>query len=195
MSLRGFGGITTLGAAAQPVYGTVLTAAAVLNPDLFSGQIGTGGSRSSSVLSVTAGTAGKFRVGDRVAVGTALQFEQGNTTQADGGTVIAVSAANSTITVQGLQRAHASGEYVVLALPCAEFDVQFISASSNGAGTSVYLGEDGTAGAASPTLIQVLTTAGTFQYGTSNIANDFETQHLWVQGGAGSQYIPSFLTV
>jgi hypothetical protein len=192
MALRGFGGVTTLAAAAQPVFGTVLTSAPTINPDQYTGRISAGSNRSNAVLNVANSV--PFRVGDHVAVGTAPQFEQGNSIQADGGTVTAVGA--GTVTIQGLQRQHASGEYVVLALPCAEFDVQFISASSNvGAGTNVYLGEDPTVGPGSPTLIQVLTAAGTFQYGTSNIANVLETQHLWLQAGAGSQFIPSFLTV
>src|SRR5665213_2078259 len=139
MSLRGFGGIQTLTTAAQPVYGTLLTANAVINPDQYTSHITPGSNRSTAVLSVTAGTAGRFRVGDRVAIGTTGQFGQGNTVAVDGGTVIAVSSANNTITVQGLQRAHNSGEFVVLALPVAAFNIQ-VATASNG----IYLGEDPT---------------------------------------------------
>jgi hypothetical protein len=187
MSFRGFGGIQTLPATAVPVYGTTLTAAPVINPDQFTGSIKAGNNRSTSVLSVA--NAVPFRVGDKVAVGTAAQFEQGNSIQADGGTVIAVGS--GTITVQGLQRQHASGEFVVLALTCAFVGLQVLGASS----TSIYVAEDGTAGPTSPTLLFELSAAGTYQFGSSNIANAFDTQKLWIQGGAGSQFIPSLITV
>src|ERR1700679_1550692 len=121
MALRGFGGLQTVPATPIPVFGTTLTANAVINPDQYSGQITPGSNKSTAVLSVAAGTAGRFRNGDKVAIGTAVQFEQGNTTQADGGGVIAVNTTNSTITVQGLQRPHNSGEFVILALPVAAF--------------------------------------------------------------------------
>jgi hypothetical protein len=188
MSLRGFGGIQNLPASSIPVYGTTLTAAAVINPDQFTGQITPGSNRSSAVLSVA--VANRFRVGDRVAIGTAVQFEQGNTVQADGGTVVAVSIPNGTITVQGLQRAHASGEYVVLALAVASLSIQVVTASN-----TAYIGEDPTVGQFSTTLIDEVTTGGIFSYGISNIANVLETQHLWIGGGPGVQFIPSFLTI
>ncbi len=186
MALRGFGGIQTLTGTAQPVYGTALTADAVINPDQYTGSIGTGSNQSTAILSVTAGTAGRFRVGDRVVIGSAAQLEQGNTTSIDGGGVIAVNAAGNTITVQGLQRSHNSGEFVALSLPVSSFSVQVISASS-----SVYIGEDPTVGYASTTLFQEFSAAGIFQYGESNIANVLDVSNLWINGGAGSQYIAS----
>lgn len=191
MAQRGFGGVTTLPATAVPVFGTTLTAAAVINPDQYTGRLTPGSNRSTAVLPVA--NAVPFRTNDRVAIGTAAQFEQGNTVQADGGTVIAVNLANSTITVQGLQRQHASGEFVVLAIPVSAVGIQVLSASS--ASGEVYVAEDGTAGPASPTLMWELSPGGIFQFGPSTVGNVFETQHLWIQGGAGSQFIPSFVTV
>lgn len=190
MSLRGFGGLQNLPTSAIPVFGTTLSAAPVINPDFYTGQIAAGNNRSVAVLSVAAGTAGRFRYGDKVLLGTAAQFEQVNTTQADGGTIIAVNASANTITVQGLQRQHVSGEFVVLALTCAEINIQVTSASN-----PVYLGEDGTVSLTSNTLIQELSAAGSFTYGTSNIANVLETQKLWLGGGPGVQFIPSFGTI
>ena len=191
MAQRGFGGVTTLPATAVPVYGTTLTAAAVINPDQYTGKITPGSNRSTAVLSVA--NAVPFRTNDRVAIGTAAQFEQGNTVQADGGTVVAVNLTNGTITVQGLQRQHASGEFVVLAIAVASVGIQVLSASS--ASGEVFLAEDGTAGPNSPTLMWELGPGVTYQFGTSPTANCFETQHLWIAGGAGSQFIPSFVTV
>ena len=189
MALRGFGGLQALPVTVVPVFGTTLSAAAVINPDQYTGLIAAGGSnKSSAVLSVA--NAGRFRDKDHVAIGTAAQFEQGNSVQADGGTVTAVSAAAGTITVQGLQRSHASGEFVVLAMPCAEFNIQVTSASN-----PVYLGEDPTVGLNSQTLIEELTAVGTFSFGTSNIGNVLDTQHLWLGGGTGVEFIPAFLTV
>jgi hypothetical protein len=187
VSFRGFGGITTIPASAVPVYGTTLNSAAVINPDLHTGQIDTRGNRSQAVLSVANSV--PFRVGDKVAIGTAVMFEQGNTVAADGGAVVAVG--NGTITVQGLQRSHASGEFVVLAMTCASIGIQVLGASSS----FLYLAEDGTAGPASPTMLNELSAGGFFQFGVSPTANCFDTQKLWIQGGAGSQYIPSFITV
>lgn len=188
MALRGFGGLQTVPSTPVPCFGTTLSAAPVINPDQYTGQITPGSNRSTSVLSVAAGTAGRFRTNDRVALGTAAQFEQGNVTAADGGTVIAVSTANNTITIQGLQRQHVSGEFVILALPVAAFAIQWVSGTA-------YIGEDATVSASSSTLIQELTTgAPTCEYGQSNIANVLEVQHLWI-GGVGATYIPSLLTV
>src|SRR5208337_896140 len=98
--------------------------------------------------------------------------------------------ANNTITVQGLQRSHASGEYVILALPIAAFNIQIVSASN-----AAYLGEDATVAANSTTLIQQLTAVGAFQYGASPTLGTLETQHLWLGGGPGVEFIPSFLTL
>jgi hypothetical protein len=190
MAQRGFGGQTVFTGAAQPLFGTTLAAAAVINPDLFTGQIGTGGNRSSAVLSLAAGTAVRFRQGDHVCIGTAAQFQQGNTVAVDGGTVQSVNVAANTITVVGLQRQHASGEFVILALPCAGVTIQIVSASS----TNVYVGEDGSVGPTSATLITILSAGSLDQWGLSNIANVNETQHVWVQSGAGGQFIPSILT-
>ena len=187
MSFRGFGGVTTLPATAVPCFGTTLSVAAVINPDQFTGRITAGSNRSNAVLSVANSV--PFRVGDRVAIGTAIQFEQGNTVAADGGTVIAVGA--GTITVQGLQRSHASGEFVVLALTVGTIGIQVLGASSS----FLYIAEDGTAGAGSPTLLFGLAANGTYQFGVSPTANCLDTQKLWIQGGAGSQIIPSFITV
>lgn len=185
MANRGFGGLTTVGATPQPVYGTTTTAAAVLNPDFHTGQIGAGNARSSCVLSVA--NAYPFRVGDRVAVGTAAQFEQNNATQADGGTVTAVSTTNGTITVQGLQRAHGSGEFVLLALPVSSYSIQLISGT-------VFISEDANVSGSSSTVYAELTAGGIDQYGLSNIANVLELQHLWISG-VGATFYPSLLTV
>lgn len=190
MSLRGFGGLQNLPTSAIPVFGSTLTAAPVINPDFYTGQISAGSNRSTSVLSVAAGTAGRFRVGDRVAVGTAAQFEQGNTTAADGGTVIVVSTANNTITVQGLQRQHASGEFVILAISCADVSIQFVTASN-----PALIGEDGTVALTSYGLIQEVTAAGIYSLGSSNIGNVLETQHIWLGGGPGVAFIPSLLVI
>lgn len=188
MSLRGFGGIQTLTGSAVPVYGTTLSAATQLNPDFYTGNTQPGSNRSSCAVSVAVGTGSRFRAGDRIAIGVAGAFEQGNSLQTDGGDVQKVSG--DVLTVIGLTRNHASGEFVVLTLPVAAFSVQLISASGN-----VYLGEDATVGAASTTLLEEMNAAGFFQYGQNNIAGVLDVSHLWISGGAGSQFIPSLNTV
>jgi hypothetical protein len=193
MALRGWG-LQTVGttASAIPVFGTTLTAAPVINPDQYTGQIGVGSNRSTAVLNLAVGFAAKFRVGDRVVLGTAAQLAQGNTVQADGGTVIGVNAGANQITVQGLQRQHVSGEFVILALPVASWTIQYLGSHT------LYLAEDSSASntANSATLIyEMSSTLNNDNYGLSNIANVLETQHLWVAGTAADTFIPSFLMV
>ena len=194
MSIRGWG-LQTIGTtnSAIPCFGTTLTAAPVINPDQYTGQIAaTGSNRSTAVLNLTAGFASKFRTGDRVVLGTAAQLAQGNTVAADGGTVIAVNAGANQITVQGLQRQHASGEYVILALPVASWTIQYLGSHT------LYLAEDASASntSNSATLIyEMSSTLNNDNYGLSNVGNVLETQHLWVAGTSGDTFIPSLLTV
>lgn len=193
MSQRGFGiqTIATTGVGV-PLFGTTLTAAATPSPDRNTGNTGVASQPSSTVLPVAANI---FRTGDHVQLGTAPQFEQGSTVIPDGGTVVAINIAGSTITVMGLTRAHASGEFVVLALPCAEVTVYGV-----GSAATIYFGEDPTVGVASVTLFAELiaaqATAGTpWKYGSGVGLNAIETQHIWISGTSGNEYLPSFLTV
>jgi hypothetical protein len=184
MSARGFG-TQTLTGAAQPMFGTTTTAATVPNPDLFTGGLNPASNPSQTIIPVSQNI---FRKGDRVLIGTASNFTASNTLAIDGGPVTAVNLSASNIAVGGLTRNHASGEFVVLALPCAQVSIQ------NGAGL-LNIGEYSDVSAISPTLIGQAQPAGIFTLGWPSALNILETTHLWVQGTAADTYLPYLLTV
>ena len=187
MSLRGFGNQTLTGSP-QPLLGTLLTAAVFPTPDRNTGSLAPGSQNSSAVLPITANTTTLFRQGDHVAVGASSTFTQSNTTAPDGGTVQSVSSAANTLTVTGLQRNHSSGEWVLLAMPCAQINIQ------NG-GATLYLGEDSTVGATSSTLIATVAASAAYSIGSPGLGNMLETQHLWVVETASNTFLPNLLTI
>lgn len=189
MPQRGFG-LQTLGASAQPLFATTLSSAAVITPDFHTGSIGPGSMPSKATLPVANGNI--FRYGDRVMVGTAASFAQGSTTQPDGGGV--VSTASNSISVTGLQRQHSAGEWVVLAIPCAQIQIQTPTTDSG----TLFLGEDSTVGVGSSTLIAEIpkgTLIPAFVMGSGVAGNVVETQKLWVSGTASDTYLGSLLTI
>jgi len=186
MSLRGFG-IQTLGTTPQPVFGATLTAAVVPTPDMQTGGLTPASNPSQAVVPVSQNI---FRKGDRVMIGASNTFSQGSLIQPDGGPVVAVNLTASNITVMGLTRNHASGEFVVLALPVAQVQIQ------NFAGL-LYLGEDNSAGAGSASLIYEISASSTYTEpsGGAVLANCIETQKLWLSGTNADTYLPNLLTI
>ena len=187
MSQRGFG-TQTLSGSPQPLLGTALTAAVNPTPDSSRGVLAPGFADSVATLPITAGTVPLFRYGDHVAVGASDSWNQGSTVAPDGGRVIAIDSAANTIKVQGLLRAHASGEFVVLAIPCAQINID------NGAAV-LYLGEDGTVDATSPTLIKEISASASYSLGFPAMGNVLETQKVWVKGTGADTYLPNILTI
>lgn len=188
MSIRGFGNQTVTGAA-QPLLGTLLTAPAVISPDQATGRIAAGNANSSSVLTVTAGTTSLFRKGDRVLLGPTSSFTPTNTTAAaDQATVQSVNTAANQLTVNGLQKQHATGEWVIVSLQAAR--VRLLTNTS-----SIYLGGDSTVSSTSTTLADVLLPGATYDIGPSAIANVYGTAGYWVQGTASDSYLPSIETI
>jgi hypothetical protein len=187
MALRGFGPQTLTGAP-QPLFGTALSAAVTPSPDCNTGRLDPGSANSSAFLYLSA-PANLFRQGDHVMVGASNSFIQGSTTPVDGGTVQAVSLSASNILVTGLQRAHSAGEYVILAMPCAQINI------GNGAAANLYLGEDCTVGPTSATLIESCLATGQITVGYPVYGNMVETQHLWVEGTASNTILPYMLTI
>lgn len=196
MSLRGFGN-QTLGATAQPVFGTSLSAAATPSPDPYTGRLDPGSMNSSTLLLLNA-PAYIFRQGDHVLIGTTASFQQNSTIAPDGGTVQQVTPSASNILVTGLQRKHSASEWVILALPCASVGIQTPSTNS---GAQIYLGEDPSVGATSQSLIALIlkgtqTPPFTIPFNGAGVdANEVETQRLWVSGTAGDTFLPSMLTI
>lgn len=187
MALRGFGNQTLTGSA-QPLIGTTLRAAATPSPDYNTGRLDPGSQPSSTYLSLNS-PATLFRQGDHVQVGASNTFVQGSTTPPDGGTVQSVNLSASNILVTGLMRKHSASEYVVLALPCAQINIQ------NGGSSTLYLGEDSTVGANSATLAETCSAQGNITIGVPALGNMIESQHLWVQGSASNTILPYLLTI
>ena len=184
MPLRGFG-VQPLTGTAQPLFGTTITAPIRPTPDMRTGRLDPASAPSQSVIGVTNNF---FRVGDHVLIGPSSEFEQSNITSPDGGSVTAISSANGTITVSGLTRQHNASEWAILALPCAQITVQQNQ-------INIYLGEDATVAANSPTLISIIPPSGSFSLGFPAMANVIETQHLWVQGSNGDSFLSYLLTI
>lgn len=184
MSARGFGN-QVLSGAAQPVFGATLTAAVVPTPDMQTGGLNPASNPSQSIVPVSQNI---FRRGDRVAIGPASNFTASNTLMIDGGPVTAVNYSASNITVGGLTRNHASGEFVVLALPCAQVSIQ------NGAGL-LNIGEYSDTSATAPELIGQVQPTGIFTLGWPSSLNVVDTQHLWCQGTAADTFIAYMLTI
>lgn len=185
MALRGFG-VQTLAATPQPVFGTTTTAAVTPTPDQFTGGLTPASNPSQTVVPITQNI---FRKGDRVLIGASNTFSQGSLIAPDGGPVTAINLTASNITVGGLTRPHASGEFVLLALPVTQVVIQNL-------GLLMYLGEDNTVGAGSTTLIQEILANTTVMVPAGGPAceNAIDTQKLWVTGTAANTFIPSLLT-
>jgi hypothetical protein len=189
MAFRGYGIQSVTAATAQPVFGTTLSAAFAVTPDMYSGTTDPRSQPSTAQAVVV--NAQFFRVGDRVNVGPAAgPWDWARITKITAGTPPA-----ATLTLQGLASSHASGQYVILAIPCASITIQPIKIT-----TYMYVGEDSTVSASSATLIYsfpVSATVGTpFSGNTAPSANTLDTQHLWiVSGGTGDQYLPNILLV
>lgn len=186
MSIRGFGYQTVLGTP-QPVFGTTLTAASAQpTPDPYTGDLSPRSQPSSLTLAVT--NPYIFRKGDKVIVGAGSTFQQTNTTQLDTGTVTAINTGASTITVAGLTRAHAAGEFVVLSIQTAIISIFAVA-------NPLYLGEDFTVGAASKTLVALIGPSGSYGIGISGSGNVFGTAHFWLLGTAADTFLPSLTTI
>lgn len=188
MPSRGFG-VQTF-SSPQPMFATTVAAAVNPTPDMFTGNTAPRSMPSKTVMSVV--NAAVFRAGDSVQVGVATCFAVQPTpvVKPDGGKVVAVDTVANTITVMGLTRGHAVGEWVVLALPCAEVFVYNLTAGV------LFIGEDNTVSATSPYLMGELAQNGSFNMGMPAVGNILETQHLWVSsGGATDSYLAYLLTV
>jgi hypothetical protein len=147
--------------------------------------------QSSALVPLGANT-GYFRQGDHVAIGasnTFLPVNQVPPYPPDGGTVQQVNLSASNILVTGLMRNHGAGEWCILALPCAQINIQ------NGNSPALYLGEDSTVGPASQTLIETCSAQGQITIGWPAVGNLIETQHLWVEGTASNTILPYLLTI
>lgn len=186
MGLRGFGNQTLL-ATAQPLIGTTLTAAIFPSPDQATGSLAAGNANSQVVSPVA--SAANFRKGDRVLLGVAATFSQAATVNSDSGFVQAVDLIGNKLTINGLQRNHASGEFVVLSIQASRVKIQTNA-------SSVYLGGDSTVAAGSSTLAEILLPGQSYDIGPSSPADVYGTGGYWVASASASDtYLPSITTI
>jgi hypothetical protein len=196
--IRSFGiqAIASSGAS-QPLFGTTLAAAGALSPDQFSGNTAPGSNQSLSYLPVNSSVG--FRPGDHVAVGPKSYFvvpTYGSTPNyglLDTGIIkeILSGSPDDTIVVQGLQNAHASGEYLVLNEPANI--VKIIPRITTGI---LYIGNEETVSSTDRSVIDAIPIYG----GTGAVpyfheskvgsgANPFQTVEYWLRGTAADTFL------
>jgi hypothetical protein len=190
LALRGFG-IQTLTGTAQPAFGTTLSSAITnLTTDPHTGR--TDPASQLSLASAVVVNANFFRVGDSVNIGPAAgPYDWAKITKITAGTPPA-----ATLTLQGLTSTHASAQFVILAIPCAQL---YLFPGSANSGT-FYIGEDSTVSSTSATLIRQITAAQAlaglgFVPSTSSSGGMQDTPHLWVTGTSADTYLPSILMI
>ena len=192
MALRGFG-FRSQGGTAQPLLGTTLAAAANPTPDPTTATLGQGRD-STVVLSVT--DASWFQAGDRVGVGVLANFGVNPATAPDFGRVYGVpNLGANTIQVQGLVRAHASGEFVVLGIRFANLNIQTGKAAGIGNAGVMYIGPDSSVAATSKTLAFELSQQNSYSLGSSSSGDTWDSMSLWTLGTSTDQYLANVTTI
>lgn len=195
MGMRPFAGVQAQSGTAQPVFGTGVTAAFVPTPDQFSGNNNAGSNETQGTVVVTS-TKG-FRTGDKVAVGTAAQFNPGlATSRLDYGTVKKITDATHLV-IQGLQKSHASGEWCVLAEDAGNVHIRPV------VGAAVqYIGNASTVAAGDESVMDVLpiVAAGagpTYVFDAESIGatQPFKTTEFWTIGTAADTFAARFTEV
>lgn len=192
MALRGFGAITT-SAAAQPAFGSTIATAFTVTPDPHTTNPGVGANQTNATVVVA--NALFWKPGERIGIGTAAQFAfspSSSTGQPDWGRVATVNYGTNTLTVTGLSRSHAVGEFAVLGTDCATVRIQ-VSALA-------YIGGDSSVASNSATLAYTITaaqvTAGlnTYVEGESCDGNVHDTSTYWINQATGT-FTPSIVQI
>lgn len=191
--IRPFGGIQTIGAASQPVFGTTMNGAGSILMDQHTLNTSPGSQDSVSVLPL-ASTVG-FWNGARVAVGPKGNFVFGGSL--DSGLIIKVTDGVS-ITVQGLLKAHGSGEYVVLNEAASSVNILSLSTAN-----PMYIGSASTVAVGDPSTFDVIdkiSGAGAEQtywhYSPpTGVGDSYNTMDYWIQGTQNDTFIARFSAV
>lgn len=191
MGVRPFFGVVTLAGTAQPIFGTGVSAAFTPPPDPFMGGNGPGTNQTQVTIAVTS-TLG-FLTGDKVAVGTAAQFKPGLATSGlDYGTVKKITDATHLV-VQGLIRAHASGEWCVLAEEAGNVHLTPVAVTA-----IAYIGNASTVAATDPSVMDILpVTSGSpssvVDFESIGGSQPFKLTEFWILGSG--TFIPRFTEV
>lgn len=173
MAIRPFGGVQTVGAASQPVFGTTLTAA-VTTPAQATAGNKPPASAPAQTIPVTS-TAG-FVQNDRILVGPKTNFTAANRGKLDSGTIAAVVDATH-LSVIGLAQNHASTDYVVLCETCDHVNV--IPVTLNGA---IYLGTDSTVNATDSSVFAGGPPQYWYDNPTTGSSQGYQTDQYWLYG-------------
>lgn len=187
MALMPFYGVQTLSGAAQPMFGTALTAAVTPPPDQFSGNLGPGSNQTQVQVTVTS-TKG-FIPGHEILIGASADFEPGSaTTLADRGVIKKIVSA-TVVLVQGLQKPHASGEWLIL-----NEVVGFIRLSNLGT-HSLYLGNASTVSPTDSSVIDVIGASGSTYTISIGTTQPLQTSEFWLYGTAADTFVASYCQV
>lgn len=186
MPLKPFYGVQTVTGAAQPIFGTALTAAVNPPPDQFSGNLGPGSNQTQVEVTVTS-TRGFFP-GSEVLLGASSAFLLAPTTKADRGVVKSVVSA-TVLLVQGLQQNHASGEWCLLNEVVGSIRIHVL-------GTNIlYLGAASSVDAADESVIDVLPASSEAYTISTGTTQPLQTSEFWGFGTAADTFVASYQQV
>jgi hypothetical protein len=191
MGVRPFAGIVTLSGAAQPIFGTAVTAAVTPPPDEFSNQLGPGSNETQCTLVVTS-TAG-FLPGDVVAVGPTAAFKPGLVAVGsipDQGTVKKITDGTHMV-VQGLKNAHAAtGEWCVLNVTVGNVHLQPVTLSA-----ATYIANASTVAAGDPSVMDYFASAATTPIDFESIGQSqpMQLSQFWIFGSG--TLVPRFTQI
>jgi hypothetical protein len=191
MAVRPFAGIITLSGAAQPLFGSAVTAAVTPPPDQFSGVLTPGSNETRCSLTVTS-TKG-FLPGDRVAVGLAAAFLPGIVAVGsipDQGTVKTITS-GTVMVIQGLKQSHAgSGEWCVLNEDAGNVHIQPVSLSA-----ATYIGNASTVAFTDLSVMDYLASGATAPLDFESIGQSqpMQLSQFWVLGSG--TLVPRFTQI
>jgi hypothetical protein len=190
MAIRPYQGIQTVASStvAQPLFGTTLTAASKFSVDRFTGSNSPG--MTTPPIAMTVASSAGMQVGDRVLVGLLANFTKANRLLLDQGTVASI-VDGTHITVQGLLKNHASGEYVVLNETASY--IQLIPVTIAG---QFLVGTDSSTSLTDPSVYA----AGTATYWNPLVQPTatgctYQTCEAWLLGTAADTFVASFYQV
>jgi hypothetical protein len=184
--IRPYKGVQALGAASQPVFGTTMNGAGVMTKDPYTQNTLPGSNPSSTVLPVVSVVG--MKTGDHVLVGLKAAFVSGGAL--DLGIIQSINTVTPSITVSGLQSAHASGEYVVVNEDAMKVWVEPVTSTN-----PMYLGNASTVAAADPSVFWVvnLPTGANPYLSATDLADTLKTSEFWIDGTSGDTFVAGFM--
>ena len=203
MAIISFGGVQAIASssASQPVFGSTLSAAVAITPDKFSNNNGPGSNQTQAIVPVATGTGKFFSVGQQVAVGPAAAFKPSSVTAAaaaDVGIIKAISTDN--ITVQGLQKNHASGEFFVVNEVVA--NVHICPVGGGSANDALYIGNSQTVSSTDPSVFDIIAIPAhpglpTYVHDSAAVGGSqpYNTSEYWIAGTSTDTFVARYTQV